>query len=290
MLFLVFFLATSPSFNSKTEIIFLMDASKEVRNRELQAQKDFVKGIAKKMQVSPQGPRAAVFEFGERTFPLVRFDNYVTLKAFNAKVDRARRLAGGRRINTALETAANSFTARGKPGHRVVVLMTTGNSSHTSRKLSQVKQKLENIGARTYVIILGSKATKATFRPIVDRFEHIFATSAESILQLLYPLARLISETKGNSNLFYCEFSIVSSSVRCYALYSYTLIHFWFLKQNKRNSKSVVEKFQIIIGFLHENVDKHSRAIYMNGLIVFLIQLRKTRVKLESTVMTSSDK
>ena len=175
-----------------------MDASKEVTIGQLQAQKDFVKKITNKMQVTSQGPRAAVLAFSDIPLTLVDMGRHSTLEDFHSKVDQARNLGGIRRVATALETAANKFTAKGKPGHRVVLLLTTGNSSDTVDRLRQAKKSLQNIGARTYVIVISSKPATTNFMPVVDSYKRIFVASADFLSHLLYPLARHISETKGN--------------------------------------------------------------------------------------------
>ena len=191
---------TAYSLSFETELIFLIDVSKDVTTKEFQAEKEFVKSVAKKMRISQQGPRAAVLAFSGRTLPVVRLGDHANLKDFNSKVDLARRSAGPRRIDTALEDAANLFTERGKPGHRVIVLLTTGNSSNEegAKKLVDIRKTLEELGVRTYVITLGSKENRSAFRPIVDQSKDIFVTSADSIQHLLYPLSRYIAETKGN--------------------------------------------------------------------------------------------
>lgn len=83
-----------------------MDSSTLVQSREYLNEKQFVKSLAKFLNVRPGHSRAALVTYGSRAFRVVNFDGTKTIKEFEYAVDGAGKAGGPRRIDTALSTAA----------------------------------------------------------------------------------------------------------------------------------------------------------------------------------------
>lgn len=69
-------------------------------------EKDFIKSLAKFLNVRPGHSRAALVTYGSQAFRVVNFGETDTLKAFEHAVDRAGKAGGPRRIDRALASAA----------------------------------------------------------------------------------------------------------------------------------------------------------------------------------------
>lgn len=76
------------------DIVFLVETSSFVTQNNFVKEKQFVKSLAKFMNVSSESSRASVVLYGSSPNTEIRFGDYRTLNEFNARVDRAR-LSGG---------------------------------------------------------------------------------------------------------------------------------------------------------------------------------------------------
>ena len=70
-------------------IIFLLDSSSAVRPEQFKIEKDFIKTLARYLNVgSTEKTKAAVVNYGSFPFTGVQFDGYSTLRDFQSGVDR----------------------------------------------------------------------------------------------------------------------------------------------------------------------------------------------------------
>lgn len=91
------------------DIIFLLDSSTSVQNRDYYNEKLFVKSLAKFLNVGSGHSRAGLVTYGSQAFRIVHFGESKTLKDFGTAVDNAGKAGGPRRIDVALSMASTMF-------------------------------------------------------------------------------------------------------------------------------------------------------------------------------------
>ena len=81
------------------DVIFILDSSSSVTPDEFKKAKEFVKLIARYLNIAPGKSRGSVIIFSSTATPVVPFDGYTTMPEYNAAVDRVSQLSGTRRID-----------------------------------------------------------------------------------------------------------------------------------------------------------------------------------------------
>ena len=77
----------------------MVDSSGFRSSNEFAAQIDFIKSIAKRLDVSPNGTRAGVILYGSQPQLSIGLDNYKTIPEFYALLDGLSRQGGGRQLH-----------------------------------------------------------------------------------------------------------------------------------------------------------------------------------------------
>lgn len=146
------------------DIVFLMDASSFVTQRNLVDEKDFVKSLAKFLNVSPGTSRAALVLYGTFSITEMRFNDSRSLRDFSDGVDLAQAVGGLRRMDIALKEATNLLADKRRGMPHVVVLVTTGeqSSSVDGILLDDALKPLENLGVHTFVVAIGHDPDTST--------------------------------------------------------------------------------------------------------------------------------
>ena len=146
------------------DIVFLMDASGFVTQENLINEKDFVKSLAKFLNVSPGTSRAALVLYGTSSITEMRFNDSRSLRDFSDGVDLAQEVRGLRRMDVALKEATNLLADKRRGVPHVVVLVTSGeqSSSVDSIPLDDALEPLENLGVHTFVVAIGHDPDTST--------------------------------------------------------------------------------------------------------------------------------
>lgn len=141
-----------------------MDASSFVTQRNLVDEKDFVKSLAKFLNVSPGTSRAALVLYGTFSITEMRFNDSRSLRDFSDGVDLAQAVGGLRRMDIALKEATNLLADKRRGMPHVVVLVTTGeqSSSVDGILLDDALKPLENLGVHTFVVAIGHDPDTST--------------------------------------------------------------------------------------------------------------------------------
>ena len=92
------------------DVIFLLDSSSRVTPEDYLREKEFVKLIARYLNITPGKSRGSVIIFSSEVTPILPFGGYTTMSEFSAAIDRAPQLSGSRRIDRAFGVAATLFT------------------------------------------------------------------------------------------------------------------------------------------------------------------------------------
>ena len=172
---LIIFSEPKPA-NIAADVVFLVDSSTSVGRDGFDKEKNFVKSLAKYLNVSPGKSRAAVITYSDTARTVLTFTGFQTERDFNQKLDDEPWIGGTRRIDRALEAASTLLSqARGK-APKIVVLITGGSQSggDDGTPLGIAGQPLKDMGAKTIIVTVGSEADHVDFLPVVDSRDDIF--------------------------------------------------------------------------------------------------------------------
>ena len=119
-----------------------MDSSGSIRDGNYQRQRNFIKGVASKLTVGPRNVQLGLIVFSDVPIMSIRFGTLrsTDLFSFTAAVDGVPYFRGRTRIDSALETAANSLFPEGRQSlvPQVLLLITDGRQSNDPGSLELV--------------------------------------------------------------------------------------------------------------------------------------------------------
>ena len=178
-----------------TDVVFLIDASKDVTNVLLQRQKEFVNLLYDYFNLSPAGPRGSALAYGGYAYSLARFLDI----SFKEKVNRASLLRSSRRMDLVLERASVILAQRGKDDSRkIVILLTAGKQPTQAKDLQEAIKPLQSLGAQTFVIAFGPNVNNREFEANVEQMENIIRVPESTGLKdRSKPIALQIRGTAG---------------------------------------------------------------------------------------------
>ena len=182
------------------DIVFLVDTSSSVGTLDFRSQKQFVKSMAKSLNVAPEKSRAGIITYGATSSQPDSAGMYASLSAFEASVDGSRYIGGPRRTHLAVDSADALLRAARPNVHKVVVLLTGGNQSFTQEvsSLAQSFKALRSSGAKVFVVAIGSIHQMVRLHPAVERLEDIFRlASFETLVQQAWNTSKTIAERTG---------------------------------------------------------------------------------------------
>ncbi|XP_015768936.1 PREDICTED: collagen alpha-4(VI) chain-like [Acropora digitifera] len=170
--------------NINADIVFLIDSSTSVGRDGFDKEKDFIKAMAKYMKVSPDNTRASVITYSSNVRNVLNFTDHQTEMSFNQKIDREQWTGGTRRIDLALDAAVTSMSQARLNVQKIVILVTGGRQSGGAGDiLERHAQRLNNMGAKILIVIVGSEANDRDFIPLVHSTKDIFRSSLFSDLR-----------------------------------------------------------------------------------------------------------
>ena len=158
-------------------IVFLLDSSSAVQQEQFKKEKEFIKTLAEYLHVgTADKTKAAVINYGSLPVTGVKFDDYSTLQGFKSGIDKMSPIQGNRRIDRALDKAADILRRTDPSSSKLLVLLTTGRQAQESdiTPLDVSIQPLKDMGAFMYVVAIGSQPSTRELRPLVVKLEDIF--------------------------------------------------------------------------------------------------------------------
>lgn len=192
--------ATVPS-DFAADVVFLVDGSLSVSQNHFDQEKNFVKSMAKTLNLSPSQTRAAFVTYSTLPRTIAQLRGYTT-QQFDQIVDRATLLGGTRRIDLAIDEAARILKTNGQKTKKIVVLLTAGRQTPGDKTLRTAAQPLQDIGADLYVMAIGSLVNIEELLPIVDKPEDIFRIPSHEVLSEQFkPISSEIAERAGKISL-----------------------------------------------------------------------------------------
>ena len=135
--------------------MFLIDGSNNVSDDAFKLQKEFVKRLAKHFNISSTGPYGSVATYDSFVYTVAGFAQ----PDFNTRVDETEKVGLRRRMDSALAQAASDIARTGRKGRKIVVLLTAGRQASVpgSRSLNVAVKPLNDVGAQTFVVAIGSQ-------------------------------------------------------------------------------------------------------------------------------------
>ena len=183
-----------------TDVVFLLDASQGVRPDLYSKEKEFVKILSKHFDLNTSGPRGSAIIYAENPQTVANFGD----SNFAERIDRAALLKEApRRMDRALERAAQVLTRSGRDGRKIVVLLTTGKQSPGGKALSEAIKPLRQIGAQTFVVPIGREPDVRELYSVVHSPRDISQVlRAEDLLPQSRLVSRKIKDKPGENTYF----------------------------------------------------------------------------------------
>jgi hypothetical protein len=167
-------------------------------------EKDFVKQIAKYLNVKLGGSRAAYISYGDQSRIVFKFNGPRSNVEFEGLVDGAPYVGGQRRMDRALDLATTLLRETRPTSPKIVILLTAGRQSPgvNRRLIDEAADRLRENGAKTYVISIGAGPNKNELTALVDRPTDIIPVRSFNTLRpKAPPIAREIASGTGKLTL-----------------------------------------------------------------------------------------
>ncbi|XP_048579524.1 collagen alpha-3(VI) chain isoform X2 [Nematostella vectensis] len=177
------------------DILFLVDNSDFVTNEEFESQLDFIKSIARKMHISPEGTRVGMITYNFNPKLIVDFESYNTAEKLFSRLDELPKGLGSRRLDLAIDLARNVFANSRQNAAKVMVVFAKGRqlTDPSSRSLSEVIKPLVRLDVVTLAVGIGQDANIQQLTSIVQKPEDIvFVQSYPLLLGMVNQIWRKI--------------------------------------------------------------------------------------------------
>ena len=141
------------------DVVFAMDSSSNVPFSNYKKEKDFVKDLARYLNVSPGNSRAAVVTYGSRAAEVIGFDIRRSVSDFETAVDNSPYINGRRRIDRSLGKIVEIMTNARPTATKLVVLLTADKqlSEFGSTTPARAAKPLWEKGVNIFIIAIGRR-------------------------------------------------------------------------------------------------------------------------------------
>lgn len=158
------------------DVVFLIDSSSDVIWDNFLREKDFVKSITTFMNADQKHTRLAAITYG--SFAQGQAELVNESDVFLSNLNRAPYVGGQRRMDLAIEKAAEILEGSRFSVPKVVILLTAGKNSFKGRQLlANASQGLQDLGVNTYVVAIGRNVDIKELGSTVDDERDIFNVS-----------------------------------------------------------------------------------------------------------------
>ena len=184
----------TPITDIDADIIFIIDSSSDVTPENYVREKSLVKDMARYLNVSAGGSRAALITYGNKPTLVFKFDDYGSLPSLDNAVDRAQFVGGGRRLDLALEDAGLLLSEASPFKAKWVILLTSGAHSTAPdvKSMLDASKTVRDKSDRVYIVAIGNRVNIKELEEAVMDPNDIFPVLS---FQSLRPQTRLIAYT-----------------------------------------------------------------------------------------------
>lgn len=182
------------------DIVFMVDSSASVGNPNFKKEKEFVKSLARLVNVTSEKSRVAVIAYSRSTIPVVRFDGYQSLDDLDKKVDDMPLLGESyRRMDVALQSAAQILNSARQHTPKIAVLLTAGRQIPGGVSLDTAARPLRNLNVTVIVVAVGQQYNKQELDPVVSEQKDLFEIESFNVLlSRARTIGKAIEEKSGN--------------------------------------------------------------------------------------------
>lgn len=178
----------------------MVDSSASVGNANYQKEKEFLKSLARLVNVTSAKSRVAIIAYSRSTIPVVRFGGYQSLDDLDKKVEDMPLLGDShRRMDVALQSAAQILNSARQHTPKIAVLLTAGRQIPGGISLETATQQLRSLNVTILVVAVGQQVDKQELDPVVAEQEDLFEIeSFNALLSRARTIGKAIEEKSGN--------------------------------------------------------------------------------------------
>ena len=165
-------------------MVFILDASTPVGRENFDKEKEFVKLLARSLNVSPGKSRAALITYSTNPSAVIQLGDYSTVEDLERILDAIQFYGGDRRMDRALEEAVGLFK-KARPGvDRKVILLTTGRQTPggDEEPIEKVKKMLLGVGALPFIVAIGTDHDIPALTKAVEDPKDMFKVQSFDVL------------------------------------------------------------------------------------------------------------
>ena len=191
------------------DVSFIVDASQSVGLHNYHKLLEFVKKLAKALQISQSGSHASLVIFSDTARVQITFDEHDDIREFNKALKEAPYLGKRTRIDKGLRLASEGvFTSRAgmRPGsRRVAVLLTEGRQTRTfdSIPLRYAAQPLRLKRVDVFAVGIGNEVRFDELRSATTRDQNVFLVkSFKGLNKIAEDLSEKMCQGMADKELF----------------------------------------------------------------------------------------
>lgn len=158
--------------------MFVVDSSNEVSSQDYTNEKQFVKSVARALNLAPEKSRVAVIVYSDYANTPVKFTDYQTTDRFNGAVDNLIHLRRTRRMDRALFETVEVLKQARPLVPKIVFFLTSGRQDAGAPSLDVAARAVTETGAMTYLVAIGQRPNLRELRVIVEKPDNIISVTA----------------------------------------------------------------------------------------------------------------
>lgn len=163
--------------------MFVLDSSNGVSSQGYTSEKQFVKSIARALNLAPKKSRVAVITYSDYATTPIKFADYQTTGRFNDAVDKLIHLRRTRRMDRALFETVEVLKQARPLVPKLVFFLTSGRQDAGAPSLDAAARAVTETGALTYLVAIGQRPNLKELRVIVEKPDNIISLKAFGDLQ-----------------------------------------------------------------------------------------------------------
>lgn len=158
--------------------MFVVDSSNEVSSQDYTNEKQFVKSVARALNLAPEKSRVAVIVYSDYANTPVKFTDYQTTDRFNDAVNNLIHLRRTRRMDRALFETVEVLKQARPLVPKIVFFLTSGRQDAGAPSLDVAARAVTETGAMTYLVAIGQRPNLRELRVIVEKPDNIISVTA----------------------------------------------------------------------------------------------------------------
>lgn len=180
------------------DIVFVTDSSSTVTRPEYKKEREFLKALARQLNVSPRKSRASMVTYGRNSRVENKFDEYRTTSEFEQIVDEALYMGGARKIDRAVDTTLQVLAHARLEAKKIVVFFIAGQDGRLTKQLQKATKKIRDQKSNLFLVAFGRMSQVRNLESIVDKPQNIFRIpSYEDSSTWVIPTASVIAAQSG---------------------------------------------------------------------------------------------